>query len=77
MDEIKRIFSNVFPRDIRTVEPSKKGLVLGESLRIYDEGKGGVLLRFLRGTENRVRKTYTDKLETNGITYKVGDDFEQ
>ena len=75
MDEIKQIFKNVFPRDVRTVEPTKKGLILGEVLRVYDE-KGGPVLAFLKGTDNRTRKQYTDRLDTHNVSYKVGKDFE-
>ena len=75
MDEIKRLFKNVFPRDLRTVEPSKKGLILGDVLRVYDE-KSGPVLSFLKGTENRTRKQYTERLDQQSVKYTVGKDFE-
>jgi len=74
MDEIKRVFSNVFPRDVRTVEPQKKGLIFGEILRIYEEPSGPVL-SFLAGTDNPTRKQYTDKLDRSNVSYKLGKDF--
>ena len=74
LDEIKRVFSSVFPRDIRTVEPSKKGLIFGEVLRVYEE-KNGPVLAFLEGTDRNTRKQYTDKLDTSNVKYTVGKDF--
>ena len=75
MEEIKRAFAPVFCRDLRQVEPSKKGLIVGDSLRVYVE-KDNATLRFLRGTDKNTRKQYTEKLDTAGVSYKVGDDFE-
>ncbi len=74
MDEIKRAFSNVFTRDVRTVEPSKKGLIVGENLRVYEE-KSGPVLSFLEGTDKNVRKRITDKLDQSNVRYTVGKDF--
>lgn len=74
IDEIKRVFSNVFPRDVRTVEPAKKGLIFGENLRVYDEA-GGPVLSFLEGTDNQIRRQYTDKLDRSDVAYKLGKDF--
>ena len=74
MEEIRRAFGGVFLRDVRTVEPSKKGWVVGENLRIYDEG-GGYVLSFLRGTDEGQRRQARSKLEGAGISYTVGEDF--
>lgn len=74
MDEIKRAFSSVFTRDVRSVEPSKTGLIIGDNLRIYKEGSG-YRVAFLRGTDNGSRKQVTSKLDENQIAYTVGDDF--
>lgn len=74
MDEIKRAFSSVFTRDVRSVEPGKTGLIIGDSLRVYKEGSG-YRVAFLRGTGNSARHQVTAKLDENQIAYTVGDDF--
>ena len=74
MDEVKRAFGSVFLRDIRAVEPDKKGLLVGDDLRVHDE-KGTYVLRFLRGTPESTRAKYKAKLDEAGITYKVAKDF--
>ncbi len=74
MDEIKRVFNNVFVRDVRTVEPTKKGLIVGDVLRVYDE-KAGPTLSFLEGTDRGTRKRYTDKLDQSNVSYVLGKDF--
>ncbi len=75
MDEFKRAFSSVFTRDLRLVEPTKKGLIVGEDLRVYDEPKGAVI-RFLRGTGSKRRRDVQERLDGQNVTYTVGDDFE-
>lgn len=74
MDEIKRVFTHVFTRDVRTVEPKRKGLIVGENLRVYDE-PGPAVLSFLKGTDQGARKKVTDKLDEQKVEYKIGDDF--
>jgi len=73
--ELKRVMAPIFLRDIRSVEPDKKGFLCGEDLRIYDDGSGNFSLRFLKGTPEKARKTYKDKLDSANITYKVGKDY--
>ena len=73
-DELKRALGSVFLRDVRTIEPKKKGVIVGENLRLYEEKKGFVL-SFLRGTDERTRGQFKDKLETAGLSYSLGDDF--
>ncbi len=75
MDEFKRAFSSVFTRDLRLVDPSKKGLIVGEDLRVYDEPTGAVI-RFLRGTPTRRRHDVQERLDGQNVTYSIGDDFE-
>ena len=75
MDQVKRAFRSIFCRDLRNVEPSKKGLIVGEVLRVYDE-PSGTLVAFLKGTDRNTRKQYTDKLDTEGVSYKLTKDFE-
>lgn len=74
MDEIKRVFSSVFTRDVRSVEPTKTGLIVGDSLRVYKEGEGFVL-SFLSGTGHDSRRGFTEKLDQHNVTYTVGEDF--
>jgi hypothetical protein len=74
MEEFKRAFGSVFLRDIRTVEPEKKGFLVGDDLRVHEE-KGGWVLRFLKGTPESTRATYKKKLDDAQLAYKVGRDF--
>jgi hypothetical protein len=73
--ELKRTLAPIFLRDIRSVEPDKKGFLCGDDLRIYDDGSGNYSLRFLKGTPEKTRKQYKDKLDGASITYKVGKDY--
>jgi hypothetical protein len=73
MDEIKRALGNsVFLRP--TTEAGKKGVQVGEVLRIYED-KGNYTLSFLKGTDEKTRKTYRDRLDLSKIQYKVTSDF--
>lgn len=74
MDELKRVFGAVFLRDIKTVEPDKKGFLVGDDLRVSEE-KGGYVLRFLKGTPEKTRAQYKAKLDEASIAFKVGKDF--
>jgi hypothetical protein len=74
VDELKRVLGSVFLRDLRTVEPDKKGFLVGDDLRVYDE-KGEYLLRFLKGTPESTRAKYKGKLTESGVAFKVGKDF--
>jgi hypothetical protein len=74
VDDIKRAFGSLFLRDHRTVEPDKKGFLVGEDLRVHDE-KGTYVLRFLKGTPESTRATYKKRLGDAAIGYKVGKDF--
>jgi hypothetical protein len=76
VEDIKRVLGqSVFLRDVRTVEPGKTGVIVGDALRVYKEDSG-YTLRFLSGTEEKTRRQFRDRLEQNGISYKEGDDFE-
>ena len=74
MEELKRAFGSLFLRDLRTVEPDKKGFLVGEDLRVYEE-KAGVVLRFLKGTPEKTRAQYRTKLEDAQIAFKAGKDY--
>lgn len=75
MEDIKRALGgNLFFKDLARVEPGKKGLQVGEVMRIYDD-KGSYTVAFLRGTDERTRRQYRDKLDTGRITYKAAPDF--
>ena len=73
-DDLKRALGSVFLRDIRTLDPKRNGVIVGENLRIYEE-KSGYVLSFLLGTDERVRGSFKEKLETAGLAYSIGDDF--
>jgi hypothetical protein len=73
VDEIKSALRPMFTRDLRTVEPTKSGLLVGENLRIYDGEP--YELRFLRGTPTGSRQQLTDKLDQHNVEYKLGSDF--
>lgn len=73
-DELKRVLGSVFLRDIRQVEPEKKGFLVGEDLRIYED-KDGYVLRFLKGTSEKSRAQYREKLQQGAIRFKVGADY--
>ncbi|MCO5171938.1 MAG: hypothetical protein M9894_37030 [Planctomycetes bacterium] len=75
MEELKRALgSTVFLKDLSKVEPGKKGVAVGEVLRIYED-KGAYTLSFLRGTDERTRKQYRDRLDLARLEYRVGADF--
>jgi hypothetical protein len=74
-EDLKRALGGVFLRDVARVEPGKKGYVVSESLRIYAD-KGAYTLSFLRGTDEKSRKTVRDQLDTANVKYKMGPDFE-
>ena len=74
MDAVKRAFSNVFTRDVRHVEPTKTGLMLGENTRIYKEGDSYVV-SFLKGTDLPTRTKIAERLDMNNVVYTLGKDF--
>lgn len=78
MEDIKRALgSTIFLRDLARVDPTKKGLVVGDSLRIIQDPTKGYVLSFLRGTDEKTRKQFKDKLEMSKIAFKMGEDFTQ
>lgn len=74
MEAIKRAFSHVFTRDVRHVEPTKTGLMVGENVRIYKEGDGYVV-SFLKGTDRPSRTQIAERLDMNNVAYTLGKDF--
>lgn len=75
MEELKRALgTNLFLKDLSRLEPGKKGVAVGEVLRIYED-KGSYTLSFLRGTDEKTRKTYRDRLDLAKLGYKLGPDF--
>ena len=75
MEELKRALgTNLFLKDLSRLEPGKKGVAEGEVLRIYED-KGSYTLSFLRGTDEKTRKTYRDRLDLAKLGYKLGPDF--
>ncbi len=74
VEDLRRVLGSVFLRDLRIVEPDRKGLLVGDDLRIHEE-KGAYVLRFLKGTPESTRARYRTKLDEGSIAYKVGKDF--
>ena len=75
MDDVKRALGgNLFFKDVARVEPGKKGFQVGEVLRVYQTPEG-YTIAFLRGTDEKTRKMYRDKLDTGRVTYKAAPDF--
>lgn len=73
--DLKRAMGgSIFLRDIRNVEPAKKGWIVGDNLRFYTEEQGNTV-SFLRGTDEKTRRTVREKLDTARIPYKAGPDF--
>lgn len=75
MEELRRALGGVFLRDVRAVEPGKKGVIVSENVRIYDED-GAWRVAFLRGTDAATRSQLASKLEGAGVAFEVGPDFE-
>jgi hypothetical protein len=50
---------------------------VGDNLRIIQDPTKGYVLSFLRGTDEKSRKQYRDKLDLAKISYKMGEDFTQ
>lgn len=73
MEELKRALGSVVLRDLN--EDGKKGWRVGENLRVYQDARG-LTLAFLKGTDEKTRKLYRDKLSTAGVSYQVGPDFQ-
>jgi hypothetical protein len=74
--DLKRAMGgSIFLRDVRNVEPAKKGWIVGDNVRFYVDEQAGNTVSFLRGTDEKTRKTYRDKLDTARIPYKAGPDF--
>lgn len=74
-DDLKRALgTTTFLRDLSLVEPGKQGFAVGEVLRVYDE-KGGYRLSFLRGTDEKTRRQYRDRLDQAKVAFKLGADF--
>ncbi|MFC1705281.1 hypothetical protein ACFL59_00480 [Planctomycetota bacterium] len=73
MDRIRDAFRGVILRDLRPLE-DKDGVRIGENCRIYKDKKG-YTVRFLKGTEEKQRKTVRDKLDLAKIEYKEGKDW--
>lgn len=74
-DDLKRALgTTTFLRDLSKVEPGKKGYVVGEVLRVYED-KGAYSLSFLKGTDEKTRKQYRDKLDQAKVAFKLAGDF--
>src|SRR5688572_24178917 len=67
VEEIKRALGkSVFLKDI--TEGGKKGVQVGEGLRIFDD-KGVYTLSFLKGTDEKTRRTFRERLELSKVQF--------
>lgn len=74
-EDLKRALgTTTFLKDLSKVEPGKKGYAVGEVLRVYED-KGLYTLSFLRGTDEKTRKQYRDRLDQAKVGFKLGADF--
>jgi hypothetical protein len=75
VDDIKRALGgNLFFKDLARVEPGKKGFQVGEVMRVYVD-QGAYTVAFLKGSDEKSRKLYRDKLDQARIAYKAAPDF--
>jgi len=76
IDEVKKaIGPSLFYKDLARFEPGRKGVVVGDYLRIYDEGET-FRLSFLRGSPPSQRKPVMDRLRAAKIEFTEGKDFQ-
>jgi hypothetical protein len=73
LQKIKEAFRGAFLKDLRPIE-DREGLRLGEDVRFHMD-KEVCIVRFLKGTDEKTRKQYRDKLDLAGVSYKEGKDF--
>lgn len=75
LDDVKKaIGQSLFYKDLARFEPGKKGLVVGDYLRIYDEGES-VRLRFLLGTPPSQRQRVLERLRAAKIEFSEDKDY--
>jgi hypothetical protein len=73
METIKDAFRGFFFKDLKPIE-KREGLRIGDILRVHKE-KGKYILRFLKGTQEKTRQQYRDRLDEHTVEYEEGEDF--
>ncbi len=73
LSEIRELFRGIILRDLRPLE-DKDGVRIGEDVRIHKE-KDAYVVRFLRGSDEKRRKTIRDRLNEAKIKFKEGKDY--
>ena len=74
LDELKKGLGLTFAKDLSRLDPTKKGIGIGENVRIY-EVEGGFEVRFLLGIPPGMRAPTLTRLDQIKATYTVGKDF--
>ena len=75
LDDVKKaIGSSLFFKDLSRFDPNARGVVVGDYLRVYDEGDS-FRLRFLLGTPPSQRQPVTDRLRAAKIEFTQDKDF--
>ena len=73
MQEIRDAFRGLMLRDLRPIE-DKDGFRVGEDVRVHKE-KDSYVLRFLKGTDEKRKKSIKEKLDTAKVKYTEGKEF--
>jgi hypothetical protein len=73
LPEIRDCFKGIMLRDLRPVE-DRDGVRIGEDVRIHRE-KESFVVRFLKNTDEKRRKTVRDRLNEAKIKFKEGKDY--
>lgn len=75
IDDVKKaIGQSLFYKDLARFEPGQKGVVVGDYLRVYDEGES-FRLRFLLGTPPSQRQPIKDRLRAAKIEFSEDKDY--
>jgi hypothetical protein len=75
IDDLKKaIGPSLFYKDLGRFEPGRKGVVVGDYLRVYDEGET-FRLRFLLGTPPSQRKPILDRMRAAKLEFSEDKDF--
>ena len=75
LDELKKNLGPYFYSDLSRREPEKKGIGIGENIRIYDNGEEGYVVRFLLGIPPGSRQTILARMQRLDVKFTVGKDF--
>lgn len=75
IDELKKALGNYFYKDLSRFEPGRKGIVIGETVRIALGDDDSVSVRFLYGTPPAGRQPILNRLEAVKVKYVLEGDF--